>query len=250
MGEPVQLTAWIDVLDPWSYVVATRLDRLVADLGDRVAVTWRAFVRLDEKQQVDADEFRKGTIEWMEPAGAEPELTFSLWATTDPPPTHSAPALVALKVAEVEDPALADAFRRSLFDAFFGENRTVSDSAVLIDVARRVGYLDDAFAMRLRGMYRDHLKQVLLDDHEARQRGIDDCPAVVVGGTFLVKGPATLEQYRDLVEKVERGETDHGAEGTAEGAEGAGLRDVTSEVEIEGRTFRFGPVVVEEPAAT
>lgn len=285
MGEPVQLQAWIDVLDPWSYVVSTRLDRLVSELGDRVGLQWRAFLRQPEKQDQDPDSFRKATIEWMEPASAEPDLAFSLWATSDAPPTHSAPPLVALKVAALEDPARADAYRRALFEAFFTENRTVSDSVVLIDVARRVGYHEDGFAMSLRGMYRDHLTQVLLDDHEARQRGIEDCPAVVVGGVYLVKGPATVDQLRELVAKVERGEAhapaadgdDRGGDtpeadspGPPAGPEAApaesaavgvdpglqgrsdapALRPVETEVEIEGRTFRFGAVVVEEPAAT
>ncbi len=287
MGEPVQLQAWIDVLDPWSYVVATRLDHLVEELGDRVVLEWRAFLRHPEKQDQDPDEFRKGTIEWMEPASAEPGLTFSLWATSDPPPSHSAPPLVALKVAALENPTLSDAYRRAVFEAFFTANRTISDSLVLIDLARQVGFHEDGFAMSLRGLYRDHLTQVLLDDHEARQRGIADCPAVVVGDVYLVKGPATLDQLKELVAKVERGEADdHGAAGpgpiaaaiqaaadaagrdagtsvgsseTPEAAtpaeatleeEAPGLRAVETEVEIEGRTFRFGPVLVEEPAAT
>jgi predicted DsbA family dithiol-disulfide isomerase len=138
----------------------------------------------------------------MEPASQEPGLAFSLWSTDARPPTHSAPALAAYQVVAHTEPEKADDFRRAVFAAYFTENRTISDSSVLIAAARAVGVDDDVFAMTLRGHYGDYV-QVVIDDHQAALRhGIDVPPAVVVAGEYLVKGPASYVKLRTLVEKL------------------------------------------------
>ena len=107
MTEPVLLTAWIDFLCPWSWVATTRLERFAQEYGELVELEWRAFMRYPEKEEHDLDAWRASTKEWLEPAMAESELTFSLWATGHAPPTHSAPALVAALVAADVDPEKA-----------------------------------------------------------------------------------------------------------------------------------------------
>jgi predicted DsbA family dithiol-disulfide isomerase len=202
MAGAVTLDAWIDFLCPWSYVVSTRIDRLSAEFGDRIDIEWRAFMTVTEPVERPLDEFRTSTSEWMEPASQEPSLGFSLWSTDNRPPTHSAPALAAHKVVTTADPSRADAFRRAVFAAYFGENRTISDSPVLIAAARSVGVDDDVFAMTLRGHYGEYVQQVI-DDHQAALRtGIETTPAVVVGGEYLVKGAASYVKLRTLVERL------------------------------------------------
>jgi predicted DsbA family dithiol-disulfide isomerase len=200
MAEPVLLIAWIDFLDPWSYVTTKRLEQLAPQYGDRIQLEWRAFMRYPEKREWSSEDYRVETTAWLEPASAEPELTFSLWSSGAAPPTHSAPALVAALVAGDENGTLAPAYWRLLFVAHFERNLTISDPVVLIELAREVGYDEMAFAMRLRGSYADYVKRVVEDHNDALRRGITDVPAVIVANEYLVKGAGTLDQYRELLE--------------------------------------------------
>jgi predicted DsbA family dithiol-disulfide isomerase len=202
MAQPVTITAWIDFLDPWSWVTTTRLERLSARYGDLVELEWRAFMRYPEKQVRDLDEWRKATVEWLEPAAAEPGLGFSMWATTNAPPTHSAPALAAALVAGEEDAERAPSYWRALFRAHFTENRTISDGGTLIAIAREVGIDEDGFAMGLRGRYTHYVKQVIEEHNAGAKRGVTATPAVVIGDEYLVRGAASDEQYRDLIDQV------------------------------------------------
>lgn len=202
MGEPVLLTAWIDFLCPWSWVATVRLERVAQIYGDAVELEWRAFMRYPQKEQRDLAAWRASTTDWLEPATAEPELTFSLWATGNAPPTHSAPALVAALVAADVDPDRAPEYWRALFRTHFAENRTISDTGTLIALARQTGIDDDAFAMTFRGRYADYVKQVIEDHNEGLKRGIQGTPAVVVADEFLVRGTPTVDQLRDLVDQV------------------------------------------------
>jgi predicted DsbA family dithiol-disulfide isomerase len=212
MAPPVTLTAWIDVLDPWSWVVVTRLTRVVEHYGDTVAFEWRAFLRYPTKEVRDLEEWRRSTTEWLEPASAEPGLDFSLWSTGNPPPTHSVPALVAALVALDEDPDRAPDYLEALFRAHFTDNRTVSDGRTLIELAGETGFDVDAFAMRLRGRYGAYAKRTVEQHNEGARRQVTDAPAVVVGGEYLVRGPADEQQYRELIDQMLAATPDGAAE--------------------------------------
>jgi len=212
MPEPVVLIAWIDFLDPWSYVVTSRIEQLAPLYGDRIQLEWRAFMRYPEKREWSLEDYRAETTKWLEPASAEPKLAFSLWSTGASPPTHSAPALVAALVAGDEDASRAPDYWHLLFVAHFERNLNVSDPAVLIELASEVGYDEMAFAARLRGSYADYVKKVVDDHNEALRRGITDVPAVIVAYEYLVKGAATVEQYRELLDGLLPAEPEQPAE--------------------------------------
>jgi predicted DsbA family dithiol-disulfide isomerase len=245
MGEPVLLTAWIDFLCPWSWVATVRLERVAQIYGVAVELEWRAFMRYPQKEQRDLADWRASTTEWLEPATAEPELTFSLWATGNPPPTHSAPALVAALVAADVDEERAPEYWRALFRAHFAENRTISDTGTLIALARHAGIDDDAFAMAFRGRYAEYVKQVIEDHNEGLKRGIQDTPAVVVADEFLVRGTPTVDQLRDLVDQVleARGDTVPARDGAAPAAD-----EVPSEQSLGPDVVRDGTAAGDPPA--
>ena len=67
----------------------------------------------------------------MRPAEAEPSLTFSVWATDNPQPSGSIPAHVAAKAMQEFEPDADERYHRRIMDAYFAENRTISDPDVL-----------------------------------------------------------------------------------------------------------------------
>lgn len=202
VGEAVHLVAWIDFLDPWSYVVSSRLDRLEREFGDRVFVQYRGFMTVTEPVTKSPAEYRAEVVDWKDPDSQEPSLVFSLWDTDARPPTHSAPALAAARVAAAVDPERADEFRRGVFAAHFTDNRTISDSGVLISLARDAGLDADLFAMALRGNYADYVDQVIADHGEAVRKGIESTPGLVADDAYLVKGHPSYLSLHTLIERL------------------------------------------------
>jgi predicted DsbA family dithiol-disulfide isomerase len=210
MGEALAIVAWIDFLDPWSSVLSARLDRLERDFGDQVTVQYRAFMTVTEPAERSLVDYRRTASEWKEAASQEPSLSFSMWEGDARPPTHSAPALAAARVVADLDPDRAADFRRAVFAAHFRDNRTISESPVLISLAKAVGVDEDVFAMALRGNYADYVQGVIDDHQEALAKGIEATPGLIVADEYVVKGHPSYLSLHTLVERLlaDRAESD------------------------------------------
>ena len=181
---------------------AVRLRELQEELGDRVTVEWRSYLLrpLPEPRTVEA--FTRYTQGWERPAGLEPRATFQQWSGEHEPPSHSVPPAVAGKVARTFGPAAFEAFHLRLLEAYFSENRTVSDRAVLRDLAAECGLDPDEFDRRFDAGAMDLTSEVFVDHMTATQTGIQGVPAVIVGRTQLVSGAQDVGVYRAVVDKV------------------------------------------------
>jgi len=85
-------------------------------------------------------------------------------------------------------------------DAYFWDNRDVSNASVLIDVAKKCGLDPIAFSASLQD---ESLLQLVLDEHnEAVKAGISAVPTVVAPGGFQIPGAQDLSFYRRLVQKL------------------------------------------------
>lgn len=144
------------------------------------------------------EKFREYTESWARPASQPDGGRFRTWASEDPPPSHSVPALVACKAAGRL--GAFDRFHLAAMDTYFYANRNVSDREVLLDVARSVGIDPVVFASHLDD---ESLVQEVIDDHnEAVERGITGVPTVVAPGDFAIPGAQDLAFYRRLVQKL------------------------------------------------
>jgi predicted DsbA family dithiol-disulfide isomerase len=198
---PVRLTVWIDYLCPWCYVGALRIDQVVAGHPGLVDVTWKSYLLRPQPRPRTLEQFVSYTESWQRPAAEEPAARFRVWSSGDPPPSHSVPPAVAAKVAASFGAEQFDAFRRALMLAYFFQNRTVSDLAVLGDIASDVGIEREAFTARLHE--REHRCQELVEaEHrEALEHGITAVPALLVDDEFVLTGALPLDAYRRIVER-------------------------------------------------
>ena len=116
-----------------------RVDELQEQLGDDIEVEWRSFLLRAEPKTGDREKFVEYTKSWLRPADTEPKATFNVWSSEAPQPSSSIPAQVAYKVLAAGWPDRADAYHRRLMEAYFGENRDISDAAELRALAVEVG---------------------------------------------------------------------------------------------------------------
>jgi predicted DsbA family dithiol-disulfide isomerase len=185
-----------------------RLETL-ADQEDGIRLRWRSFFLRPFPEQRSIEDFRSYTARWGRPAALEPGAEFRAWATDAEPPSHSVPPAVAGKVAwSFGEPAFLR-YHRALLHAYFAENRTISDRAVLVAVAGETGLEVDLFSERLDSGYGALEQEVAQEHNRAIQSGITAVPSVVVGGRYLVTGAVDVEQYRRVIFKArDEGSTD------------------------------------------
>ncbi len=182
-----------------------RLDELARRQGDDITIEWRSFLLRPTPEDRDRDEFVAYTDKWARPAGMEPAATFSFPWSGDTPPSSSAPAAVAGKVAAGFGAEAGRRFHHDVLEAYFSRNLTISDPDVLFDVAEQAGIDRAEFAASYHDQYQPLLRQVYDEHNLAINSGITGVPAVVVDDRYLVPGAVDVEQYEQVLEHV-RGE--------------------------------------------
>ena len=198
---------------------AVRLDDVTAHYGDQVEVAWHSYLLRPEPEPRPLDEFTAYTRKWERPASLEPRATFNEWSGANAPPSHSLPSALAGKVAETFGQQAQHEFSTRVFQAYFTENRTISDPIVLAEIALESGLDRAAFEQRWTELESDLVKQVWRDYTTAVQSGIRGVPAVVVNRRYLVSGAVDLAEYQRVIDSVLEGRTPAGyGEGATEDA--------------------------------
>ena len=180
-----------------------RLDQLAATEGDSISIEWKSFLLRPMPEERTLEDFTEYTRSWARPAGMERRTTFTTpWSGDNPPPTHSVPSAIAGKVASQFGGEVADRYHRRLLEAYFTENRTISDRSVLLDVAAESGLDRDEFASSFDDQG-SPLKREVFDDYNlAVNSGVTGVPAVVVDGRYLITGAVEADEYRAVLDKV------------------------------------------------
>jgi predicted DsbA family dithiol-disulfide isomerase len=197
----VVLDVWSDVLCPWCYVAATRLDRLRDELAGELELQWHTFLLQPQPRAKPLDSFRRYTERWFAPNGpatAAPDVEFRRWHD-ETPPSHSVPSAIAVEGAKRFREPLATQYHLALMRAYFVDHRDVSSRDVVVAVAEEVGIDGSAFTRVLRADGAALHERVVADHHAALDEGITAVPAVLIpapNGRFPIPGAQELETYR------------------------------------------------------
>jgi predicted DsbA family dithiol-disulfide isomerase len=173
------------------------------EVGDMLEVSWHAFLLRPAPSDRSLEAFTRYTEGWMRPAASEPAATFRTWSGEHAPPSHSMPPAIAGKA--VRRDFGDDAFHRfhlALMRAYFADNRTVSDRAVVLDVARACGLDTDVLTRTLDTDEAALEAEVVADHRDALHRGIAAVPTVVVNDEYVLPGAMTVAQYHKVVARL------------------------------------------------
>ena len=182
-----------------------RLDQLAEIEGDRIAIEWRSFLLRPEPEERDLEKFTRYTQSWERPAGIEPEAKFTTpWTGIHAPPSHSMPAAIAGKTAATFGQAQGESYHRKLLDAYFVENRTVSERSVLIEVAVEAGLDGDEFGSRFDDQRVPLAQQVIEDHNDAINSGVTGVPGVIIDKRYLVSGAVDVDHYQRVIAQVRK----------------------------------------------
>lgn len=183
--------------------MTVRLDELARRFGDSIAIEWKAFLLRPEVKERDPAKFAEYTRSWSRPAQTEPNAAFTTpWATDSPPPAGSIPPHIAMKALEEVAPEATSAFHHRLLDAYFSENRDISDWSVLGDLADDVGVEAGVMLERAQGGHEELAERVIAEHNEAIEAGITAVPTVVLDDVLPVPGAQEVETYWAWITKL------------------------------------------------
>jgi predicted DsbA family dithiol-disulfide isomerase len=172
--------------------------------GDDVDITWRSFLLRTDPKPTSREKFVRYSQNWQKMAELEPRTTFNPWTMDAPnePPTSSLPAQVAYKIIEANWPEVAPQAHRSLLEAYFIDNRTISEWDVLTEVATEVGIDRDEFTTMV-AEQRQSMAQLVIDEHNsAIEQGVTAVPTVVINNVLPVPGAQDAESYIAWIERL------------------------------------------------
>lgn len=206
----MRIDIWSDIVCPWCYLGARRLDAAVAELGweDEVEIVWRAY-QLDPSAPSEPGDLRQA-IERKYGPGAFDSMTDRLAALGPDAAidyrfdravrvnTLDAHRLMAW--ALTHGPAAQSALGDRLFRAYFTEGENVADPATLRRCAAEVG-LDEAEAGEViaAGTFAEQVQQ---DLEAAAERGITAVPTFVIADRLAVPGAQDVETMVTLLERA------------------------------------------------
>lgn len=179
-----------------------RLDDVADHFGDRVDITWKSFMLRTEPKHTSREKFVRYTQGWTTMAELEPRARFTPWASEAEPPTSSLPAQVAHKVVAANWPDHDKAMHDALLQAYFTDNRTISDWEVLADIAAEVGIDRDTYLAMVAEQRQSMAQQVIDEHNEAINQGITAVPTVLINQVLPVPGAQESESYIAWIERL------------------------------------------------
>jgi len=179
--------------------------QLEAHFGDQIDVEWKAYLLRPGNEGGDPakhDKFVEYTKTWQRPQEAEPSLTFRQWATDNPQPSGSVPAQIAAKAMAEFAPELEPAYHRRLMDAYFADNRTISDPNVLAEIAAECG-ADPGSFISFVVEHQQRLAQDVIDDHNASiDHGVTGVPTILLDEILPVQGAQDFDVYVQYIQRL------------------------------------------------
>lgn len=180
-----------------------RVEELQRRMGDAIDVQWRSFLLRTEPKTTTLEKFARYTESWQRPAELEPAATFTTpWASGANPPSSSFPAQMAWKASAHFGPEAQQRYHHALLQAYFVQNRDISDGPELAQIAHECDIDKDAFVEYFTEHHDELRTQVATEHNDAMARGVTAVPTVVLGGVFPVPGAQDVDTYERLVTRV------------------------------------------------
>ncbi len=206
----MRIDIWSDLVCPWCYLGATRLDAALDVVGrDDVEVHWRAF-QLDPNAPAEPRDLRTvlerkyggGAFDTMtgrlvdlgRDAGIDYRFDRALSINT-----ADAHRLVTWAADDPDTEAQGRLVQR-LFRGYFTEGEDLSSAEVLRGAVADAGLDPDAASDVLASDR--FVESVVADQRLANERGISGVPAFVIDGTYLIPGAQEVDHMVQMLERA------------------------------------------------
>lgn len=205
---------WSDFACPFCYIGEKRLQDAIEELGlkKEFNLVYRAFELnrnapkettetipelIAKKYNLSAEEAAK-RVEEIDKAGNEAGLVFR-YATAKSSNTLDAHRL--MKFAEDKyGEKVASALNEGLFEAYFTDNRRLSDHKVLMQLAVNAGMPTEEVSRVLNSKH--YTEQVRHDENEAEHLGVRGVPFIVFDNKIAVPGAISTDDFKKVLKEI------------------------------------------------
>jgi predicted DsbA family dithiol-disulfide isomerase len=199
--QQLRLIVYSDYLCPWCYNGTVRLRRIRQEYGEQVSLQWRSFLlRPEPSPSRNLEKFRAYTQSWLRPAAEPDSGRFRVWRSDAGPPSHSVPPHLLAKAAATLGSDAFDAMHEHLMEAYFADNRDITDTDVQRELWSEVGLSAEAFERVLDPAL---LQATLREHQEALDAGVTGVPAArIEGREGLILGAYPIELYQRWIRRA------------------------------------------------
>ena len=214
----MEIKYWSDIACPFCYIGSNRMKKAMKEIGiaDETTLEFKSF-ELDhnapkETNESYLDHFTRGN-KAFEPQ-AKRQMTYIQkmadkdglpMAINDVIPTNTFDAHRLVKLADSKkDPALTESVIARLYKVYFKDGDSIADHAVLLKAATETG-LDEAEVKQVLNSDR-YRQDVLNDENEARQSGINSAPFFVINNKYAISGAQSYSTFVQALKKVQEEE--------------------------------------------
>lgn len=208
----MKIDIWTDIVCPFCYIGHAQFSKALADFAhkDKVEVAHRSFQLQPDtpkrsagrKGYEDLAELKGESVESMKEmfrsiasAGEREGLAMNMLETTAVN-TFDGHQLIHFAAKHGKQSEAVEA----MFEAYFTDNKDISDSAVLLDVAERLGLDRQEFERALQASeFEDGVRS---DIQKAASIGVQGVPFFVIDDTFGISGARGVEVFASALDKT------------------------------------------------
>ena len=154
------------------------------------------------------EKFERYSKGWKTIGSQEHRVNFRPWEGPSNPPSGSLPAQVGHKLVSALWPEQKMQMHQRLLEAYFSENRTISDWTVLAELVSEIGEDSSYFLQHLEERKEKLAEQVIAEHNEAINQGITAVPTTLINKVLPVPGAQESATYINWIERIiERSES-------------------------------------------
>ena len=155
-----------------------------------------------ETKTPEREKFEHYSKGWQSIQSQEPRTKFRTWEGDSNPPSGSLPAQIAHKLVSELWPDQKMAMHYRLLEAYFSENRTISDWEVLAELVSEIGE-DPSYFLEKVDERKSDLASLTIEEHnEAVGQGIAAVPTTLINRVLPVPGAQESETYITWIERI------------------------------------------------
>jgi predicted DsbA family dithiol-disulfide isomerase len=208
MKKQITIDVFSDIVCPWCFIGAKRLDTALSSLDEPVDVELRYHTflldpttpeggeNLANRLQTKYGRDPKQMFAYVEGAAREAGIPLDFSKVTHSYPTIAGHTLIRHAYEKGTQKALSEA----LFKAYFLEGRNITSVAELTDVATQHGFTAEEVETLLAD--KTELEQTRAEAQEATKLGITGVPFFVFDGKFAISGGQQPEVFKRAIQKA------------------------------------------------
>jgi predicted DsbA family dithiol-disulfide isomerase len=211
MTDSIKLYFISDVVCPWCIIGYKRLQQAIDELGlqNQINIEWQPFElnpdmpaegenlpeHISRKYGSSAEDAKRNA-EQITGLGAEMGFKFDFFDGMRIVNTRDAHILLDY----AKDHGKQTALKMRLFDAYFNEQKDISDRQILIQDSQSIGLNTDGLLERLdKAAVRE---QIEVEEEHWRNRGVTAVPTVVFGSAGALVGAQPVDVYKQALTRL------------------------------------------------